>query len=136
VTKDYYNISEAAKELGVSIPTIRLKLERKVFPNAHQVKQGKRKTWRIPLSDLIASGEMDKVKTRQELRAEEREENRTTALEVEIDRLRAEVIHLTELLARADEELGVYRPIVRNVLETREAIEKRRSLWSRLTGKA
>lgn len=130
MTKDYYNINEAAQELGVSIPTIRLKLKRKVFPNAHQVKQGKRKTWRIPLSDLIASGEMDKVKTK------EPEQTRSDALELEIDRLRAQVIHLTELLERADRELGVYRPIVQNVLETREAIERRRSLWSRLTGKA
>lgn len=127
--KDYLNISEAAKELGVSIPTIRLKLERKVFPNAHQVKQGKRKTWRIPLSDLIASGELDKVKPT------EPETTRSEALEVEIDRLNAEISHLRELLARADKEIETYRPIVLNVLETRAAQEKRRSLWQRLTDK-
>jgi DNA-binding transcriptional MerR regulator len=129
VTKDYLNINEAAQELGVSIPTIRLKLERKVFPNAHQVKQGKRKFWRIPLSDLIASGEMDKVKTK------EPEQTRSDALELEIDRLRTELTHKAELLERADREIATYRQLLFS-LETKETIDKRRSLWSRLTGKA
>lgn len=129
MTKDYLNINEAAQELGVSIPTIRLKLERKVFPNAHQVKQGKRKFWRIPLSDLIASGEMDKVKTK------EPEQTRSDALELEIDRLRTELTHKAELLERADREIATYRQLLFS-LETKETIEKRRSLWSRLTGKA
>lgn len=129
MTKDYLNINEAAQELGVSIPTIRLKLERKVFPNAHQVKQGKRKFWRIPLSDLIASGEMDKVKTK------EPEQTRSDALELEIDRLRTELTHKAELLERADREIATYRQLLFS-LETKETIDKRRSLWSRLTGKA
>jgi len=127
--KDYLNINEVAKELGVSIPTVRLKLERKVFPNAHQVKQGKRKVWRIPSSDLIASGLLDKVKANEQVMAD----NRTNALEIEIDRLQAELRHTRELLERADKELATYRPIVLNVLETRAEQEKRRSLWQRLT---
>lgn len=129
MTKDYLNINEAAKELGVSIPTIRLKLERKVFPNAHQVKQGKRKFWRIPLSDLIASGELDRVKPK------EPEQTRSDALEREIDRLQTELSHKAELLERADREIATYRQLLFS-LETKETIEKRRSLWSRLTGKA
>ncbi len=127
--KDYLNINEVAKELGVSIPTVRLKLERKVFPNAHQVKQGKRKVWRIPSSDLIASGLLDEVKARQEVKAISDQ----LSLEIEISRLRDELRHTRELLERADKELATYRPIVLNVLETRAEQEKRRSLWRRLT---
>lgn len=127
--KDFLNINEVAKELGVSIPTIRLKLERKVFPNAHQVKQGKRKVWRIPSSDLIASGLLDKVKANEQVMAD----NRTNALEQRIDALDLELRLTRELLEAARTELATYRPIVLNVLETRAAQEKRRSLWRRLT---
>jgi vacuolar-type H+-ATPase subunit I/STV1 len=128
--KDYLNINEAAKLTGLSIPTIRLKLERGLLPNASQVTQGQRKFWRIPLSDLISAGLLDKVTP-----VEEKAAVRSDALEIEIDRLRAELEHTKELLRRADKEIETYRPIVLNVLETRATQEKRRSLWQRLTDK-
>jgi vacuolar-type H+-ATPase subunit I/STV1 len=128
--KDYLNINEAAKLTGLSIPTIRLKLERGLLPNASQVTQGQRKFWRIPLSDLISAGLLDKVTP-----VEEKAAVRSDALEIEIDRLRAELEHTKELLRRADKEIETYRPIVLNVLETRTTQERRRSLWQRLTDK-
>lgn len=130
---DYLNINEAAKLTGLSIPTIRTKLERKLLPNATQVKQGKRKFWRIPVTDLAAAGLLDKVKATEP----ESYSERTLALEAEIDRLTRELEHARELLARADRELEDFRTRERQLyltLETRETQERRRSLWQRLTG--
>jgi excisionase family DNA binding protein len=127
--KDYYNISEAAKLLGVSIPTIRAKIQRKELPNAQKPK-GSRKTWLIPYSDLIATKEMNKV----EATPQEKADTRAKALEVEIDRLRAEIEHLRELVAIYKAQSEDYRAIFYSI-ETKDKQEKRRSLWSRITGK-
>lgn len=126
MAKDYLNINETARETGLSIPTIRTKLERGLFPGASQVQEGKRKTWRIPFSDLLAAGLIDKVTA-----GEEQSEAG------EIARLELELRLTKELLARADQELEAYRQRERqlfNALETRETQEARRSLWERIRG--
>jgi excisionase family DNA binding protein len=127
--QDYYNISEAAKLLGVSIPTIRAKIKRKELPNAQKPK-GTRSTWLIPLSDLMATKEMNKV----EAKPEEKAEARANALELEIDRLRAEIEHLRELVEIYKAQSQDYRAIFYSI-ETKAKQEKRRSLWARITGK-
>lgn len=124
--KDYLNINEAARETGLSIPTIRAKLERGLLPNAHQVPNGKRLLWRIPISDLAFL--LDKVSASPTDQAE----LRVTALEVRIDQLEAELRHTRELLERADTELEGYRARERqlfNALETKQVQERRRFTW-------
>lgn len=131
--KDYLNINEAAKVTGLSIPTIRMKLERKLLPNASQVMDGKRKLWRIPFTDLVAAGLIDKTNSNSESA-----ELHSEALTREIDRLEAELNHAKELLARADQELEQYRARERYLfqsLETKQVQEQRRSLWARVTGR-
>jgi len=125
--KDYLNINEAARETGLSIPTIRAKLERGLLPNAHQVPNGKRLLWRIPISDL--SFLLDKVSTP---KPTDEAELRVTALEVRIDQLEAELRHTRELLNRADTELEGYRTRERqlfNALETKQVQDRRRFSW-------
>lgn len=125
--KDYLNINEAARETGLSIPTIRTKLERGLLPNAHQVPNGKRLLWRIPISDL--SFLLDKVSTP---KPTDEAELRVTALEVRIDQLEAELRHTRELLDRADTELEGYRTRERqlfNALETKQVQDRRRFSW-------
>lgn len=129
---DYLNINEAAKLTGLSIPTIRAKLERKLLPNATQVKQGKRKFWRIPVTDLAAAGLLDKVTPSPGPSAELLE-----AQEILIDRLEGELRAAKELLAERQQTIEDYRARERQlflVLETRATQERRRSLWERLTG--
>lgn len=130
--KDYLNINEAAKVTGLSIPTIRAKLNKGLLPNASQIPEGKRKLWRIPFTDLVAAGLVDSTSPSDLDKAA----NRSNALESEIDRLTLELEHTKELLKRADTELEAYRERERLLyrgLETRAVQEKRRSLWQRLT---
>jgi hypothetical protein len=127
--KDYLNINEAAKVAGVSIPTVRRKLDLGLLPNAHQVQEGKRQLWRIPFSDLIAAGMVDSVS---QPPAEVMQSGKIIALEVEIDRLSAELANTKALLARADEQIEDLRQARRDlslVLETRETQERRRFAW-------
>jgi enoyl-CoA hydratase/carnithine racemase len=131
--KDYLNINEAAKETGLSIPTIRAKLSRGMLPNAHQVQEGKRQLWRIPFNDLIAAGLIDKVRPGAEALAD----THTEALKRELDSLTKELEATRELLKLTTQTLEDYRERERRLfhsLETRETQEKRRSLWERLRG--
>jgi len=125
---DYLNINQAAKLTGLSIPTIRTKLERGMLPNATQIQEGKRKLWRIPESDLHNAGLVDKVspQTQSDLH--------NAGLLSDIDRLERELAHTRELLERADKELEGYRERERRLyfaLETRETQERRRFNWFR-----
>jgi len=131
--KDYLNINEAAKVAGVSIPTIRNKLSRGILPNAHQVQQGKRQLWRIPFNDLIAAGLIDKALPGPEALAD----NRARDLELQIDKLTAELEATKELLKLTTQTLEDFRERERRLyyaLETNEAQQRRRSLWERLRG--
>ena len=131
--KDYLNINEAAKACGLSIPTIRLKLERGLLPNAHQVSEGNRKTWRIPLSDLQAAGLLDSVKS--EATPSQDQSQLVRDLELKLERLTAEANQLREQLAKAElrEERALaeaFRAYQRQ-LETAERQGERRRLWLR-----
>lgn len=131
--KDYLNINEAAKLTGLSIPTIRAKLDKGLLPNAHQVPEGKRQLWRIPFNDLVAAGLIDKALPGPEALAD----NRTQALEAQIDSLTRELEATKELLRRADQVIEDFRERERRIyytLETSETQQKRRSLWERLRG--
>lgn len=129
--KDYLNINEAAKETGLSIPTIRLKLSRGMLPNAHQVQEGKRQLWRIPFNDLIAAGLVDKVGQKAIT------DNYAEGLRRDLESLAKELQATRELLNLTTQTLDEYRERERRLLytlETRETQEKRRSLWERLRG--
>lgn len=129
--KDYLNINEAAKETGLSIPTIRLKLSRGMLPNAHQVQEGKRQLWRIPFNDLIAAGLVDKVGQKAIT------DNYAEGLRRDLESLAKELEATRELLNLTTQTLDEYRERERRIfhtLETRETQEKRRSLWGRLRG--
>jgi hypothetical protein len=137
--KDYFNINEAAKATGKSIPTIRAKLDQGLLPNAHQVTEGKTKRWRIPLSDLIASGLLDSSAP-----SSEAGQSRTEALESEIDRLSSELVSTKEQLRRADEVIAelrkdkallneeknkLFSQLFPPAIETRATQERRRFSW-------
>ena len=131
---DYVNLNEAARETGLSIPTMRLKIKKGLLPGASQIPEGQRMLWRIPMSDLIAAG-LIKVPEKEPSNSK-MANNRTDALEKRLDQLEAELRHSQELLARADTELEGYRQRERQlflVLETRQAQEDRKSLWQRFT---
>lgn len=53
-------ISEAAKECSLSRSTIRRFVTRERFPNAYRVNGSGRGAWRIPRTDLVAAGLIDK----------------------------------------------------------------------------
>lgn len=133
-SETYFNASEAKDKLGVSMPTLQKWLKAGKFPNATQRPKGKVMVWQIPLTDLIASGELDKVSSSKKPSESELSEFRTSALEVEIDRLETELRHTKELLARTERELEDYRARERYLfagIETKETQERRRFNWFR-----
>ena len=131
-SETYLNASQAAEHTGKSVVTIRHYLATKRLPNAKQVPKGKVKVWSIPLTDLVASGLLDRVSAPSE---PELAQGRTSALETRIDQLESELRHYKELLARADTELEAYRARERQLfmsIETRGTQERRRfSLFRR-----
>lgn len=130
----YFNASEAAKETGKSVVTIRHYLAAKKFPNAEQTAKGKVLVWRIPLTDLVAAGLMDKVTSSPQEPQLDLGEFRATALETRIAELETEIRLTRELLARTDQELESYRQRERQLfaaIETRDTQEKRRFNWFR-----
>lgn len=130
----YFNASEAAKETGKSVVTIRHYLAAKKFPNAQQTAKGKVLVWRIPLTDLVAAGLMDKVTSSPQEPQLDLGEFRATALETRIAELEAEVRGLRELMAEKQIQLDLYRDKERASIysiETREAQERRRFNWFR-----
>jgi hypothetical protein len=133
-SETYFNASEAAERTGKSVVTIRHYLASGKFPNATQRPKGKVKVWQIPLTDLVASGLLDKVSTSKQPSQQELTERHTEALLSDIDRLETELRLTKELLARADNELESYRTRERQLfmaLETRETQEQRRFRWFR-----
>lgn len=122
---DPMSINEAARLTGLSIPTIRAKLDKGLLPNAKKVKQGKRNSWQIPLNDLL-DAELMKPKPDQQ------ETDKVTELERKIENLTKDLDHTRELLAARLEELEAYKQRERqlfNAIETRETQEKRRRFW-------
>jgi hypothetical protein len=134
---DYFNINEAAKVTGKSIPTIRAKLSQGLLPDAHQVTEGRQKRWRIPLSDLISSGLLDSSAPAG--LGGVMQESRMVALEAEIDRLTRDLQHARELAEERKQTIEDYRERERRLyytLETRETQERRRTLWQRIKGES
>lgn len=131
----YLNASEAAKQTGKSLVTIRNYLSSGKFPNATQTAKGKVQVWRIPLTDLVSAGLMDKISnSRKQSTETEQKELKETAFNSEIDRLESELRHNRELLARADQELERYRQRERQLfsaLETKQTQDQRRFSWFR-----
>ena len=126
---NYFNAAQAATQTGLSVVTIRNHLAKGSFPKAKKIVKGKSKVWAIPLTDLAAAGLLDKVSSASEAQTVE---VRSTALESQISELRTEIRHLTDTLARADQELEGYRQRERQLfatLETRATQEQRRSWW-------
>lgn len=122
---DPMSINEAARLTGLSIPTIRAKLDKGLLPNAKKVKQGKRNSWQIPFNDLL---DADLIKPQ----PDQAETDQIGKLETTIRELTKDLEHTRELLAARVEELEGYKQRERslfNALETREAQEKRRRFW-------
>jgi hypothetical protein len=133
-SETYFNASEAKDKLGVSMPTLQKWLKAGRFPNATQRPKGKVMVWQIPLTDLIASGELDKVSVSKEPSKAELSDFMNNALRLDLDRLETELRHTRELLARAERELEDYRARERYLfagIETKETQERRRFNWFR-----
>jgi DNA-binding transcriptional MerR regulator len=125
-TDKLFNISEAARATGKSIPTIHNYLKAGKLPNAISTPNGKSKTWQIPLTDLVAARLLDKVES-------EPEGARNTDQD-EIQRLREKVAgfeaKIEQLEARVQDSKEFLR-VLQTQLETRETQEARRSWWNR-----
>lgn len=125
-TDKTFNISEAAKVSGKSIPTIRAYLDSDKLPNATATTKGKSKTWAIPLTDLVSAGLLDQVKTQDTETTGE-----TAKLKEQLAALRAENDQLKERLtdlqqARAD-LIAAYAPRI----ETAQVQSARRRWFSK-----
>jgi DNA-binding transcriptional MerR regulator len=125
-TDKLFNISEAARATGKSIPTIHNYLKAGKLPNAISTPNGKSKTWQIPLTDLVAARLLDKVES-------EPESARNTDQD-EIQRLREKVAgfeaKIEQLEARVQDSKEFLR-VLQTQLETRETQDARRSWWNR-----
>jgi DNA-binding transcriptional MerR regulator len=125
-TDKLFNISEAARATGKSIPTIHNYLKAGKLPNAISTPNGKSKTWQIPLTDLVAARLLDRVES-------EPDSARNTDQD-EIQRLREKVAgfeaKIEQLEARVQDSKEFLR-VLQTQLETRETQEARRSWWSR-----
>lgn len=134
---DHLNINQAARLTGLSIPTIRSKLAKGLLPGAVQIPEGKRSLWRIPRTDLIAAGLVDKVSSETKTPSTaDLADQRTNALEARIDILETEIRHTQEILELTKSELEGYKKresLLFATLETRQVQEQRRTLWQKLT---
>jgi uncharacterized protein YlxW (UPF0749 family) len=125
-TDKLFNISEAARATGKSIPTIHNYLKAGKLPNAISTPNGKSKTWQIPLTDLVAARLLDKVESEPEgARNTEQDENQT--LREKVARLEAENYQLKERVQDSKEFLRA----LQTQIETRATQEARRSWWGR-----
>jgi DNA-binding transcriptional MerR regulator len=125
-TDKLFNISEAARATGKSIPTIHNYLKAGKLPNAISTPNGKSKTWQIPLTDLVAARLLDKVVSEPEsARNTDQDENQT--LREKVARLEAENYQLKERVQDSKEFLRA----LQNQLETRQTQEARRFFWGK-----
>ena len=136
-TDKTFNISEASRETGKSVMTIRAYLEAKPskFPNAFQTPRGKTKTWHIPLTDLISAGLLDSVTSSPETEkatakpADLELKVLIATLEAENNALKERLAETKEALARAERRVDQLLPV--RELETGARQRARRSLFSR-----
>jgi hypothetical protein len=128
-SETYFNASQAARHTGTNVVTVRDYIAKGRLPNAKQVPKGKVLVWKIPLTDLAASGLLDKVSSLSEA---EIKVARSAALESQVSELQARLTLTEQLLARADQELEGYRQRERQLfatLETKATQEQRRNWW-------
>jgi uncharacterized protein YlxW (UPF0749 family) len=121
-----FNISEAARATGKSIPTIHNYLKAGKLPNAISTPNGKSKTWQIPLTDLVAARLLDRVESEPDS-ARKVEQDETQLLREKVARLEAENEQLKERVQDGKEFIRA----IQNQLETRATQEARRSWWGR-----
>jgi uncharacterized protein YlxW (UPF0749 family) len=120
-----FNISEAARATGKSIPTIHNYLKAGKLPNAVSTPNGKSKTWQIPLTDLVAARLLDRVEPETNSPQPAQDENQL--LREKVARLEAENEQLKERVQDSKEFLRA----LQTQIETRATQEARRSWWSR-----
>lgn len=120
-----FNISEAARATGKSIPTIHNYLKAGKLPNAVSTPNGKSKTWQIPLTDLVAARLLDRVEPETSSPQPAQDENQL--LREKVARLEAENEQLKERVQDSKEFLRA----LQTQIETRATQEARRSWWSR-----
>ena len=125
-TDKLFNISEAARATGKSIPTIHNYLKSGKLPNAISQPNGKSKTWQIPLTDLVAARLLDKVEP-ETPSARNTEQDETQTLRERVARLEAENEQLKERVQDSKEFLRA----LQTQIETRATQEARRSWWGR-----
>jgi uncharacterized protein YlxW (UPF0749 family) len=125
-TDKLFNISEAARATGKSIPTIHNYLKSGKLPNAVSTPNGKSKTWQIPLTDLVAARLLDRVESEPDS-ARKVEQDETQLLREQVARLEAENYQLKERVQDSKEFLRA----LQTQIETRDTQEARRSWWGR-----
>lgn len=121
-----FNISEAARATGKSIPTIHNYLKAGKLPNATSQPNGRSKSWQIPLTDLVAARLLDKVES-EPSGARNMEQDETQTLREKVARLEAENEQLKERVQDSKEFLRA----LQTQIETRQTQEARRSWWNR-----
>jgi hypothetical protein len=135
MSERYLNRAEAAKAIGKSEPTLDGYLKAGKFPNAKKTQRGKRLTWQIPLTDLVAAGFMDSVTPKPETATASAlplevmsVQEQLSALQ-ELATLRAENAQLRDRLADAERArqdlISAYAPRI----ETAERQAQRRRFW-------
>lgn len=125
-TDKLFNISEAARATGKSIPTIHNYLKSGKLPNAVSTPNGKSKTWQIPLTDLVAARLLDRVESEPDS-ARKVEQDETQLLREQVARLEAENYQLKERVQDGKDFLRA----LQTQIETRDTQEARRSWWGR-----
>ena len=132
------NLSQAAKQVGKSHPTIRKWLREGLIAGAVQVTNGRATEWQIPLTELLqAAGQQatSKPQTSTALTVEDLPPE--AQLLFNIQQLKSDLKESRALHARAEEELKILRDreaqVWQKQLETIDTQLKRRGLWQRLT---
>jgi hypothetical protein len=123
-SETFLNRQEAAKAIGKSEPTLDGYLKEGRFPNAKKVKAGKRLVWQIPLSDLQASGLLDKVNTASAIPSDELAEAKAT-----IAGLTEKVAGLERLVAALEQARADLIASYASQIETAEKQADRRRKW-------
>lgn len=128
-TDRVFNISEAARVTGKSIPTIHSYLKAGKLPNAITTTTGKTRSWRIPLTDLVMAGLLDAVTqdTSDTASANSPQQSlgEIQTLRERLARLEAENEQLKERVKDSKEFLKAFQ----YQLETRQAQDARRRSW-------
>lgn len=132
---NYLSASEAARETGKSLPTIRQYLKSGKLPNARLEQKGKASVWLIPVADLHASGLFTSPAKQADPKSQEPSSELAELLanyREQVAALTAENRQLRERLTEAQEDKRDQRDLLKALtlqLETRETQETRRRLW-------